>query len=305
MTESFRDIAAAQWYRPQRLSSTITVIDGATSSSTSARPALPPPGPWWQDAIHGGLRFRVAPTRGHILAGHSLVNPLPETEAVDIFLDFSRRYWVQTDLEYTILPQRWPRIHGWVQEDVAAGATFPQGKVQTFIIETSAHSWPGATFSESPPPEEYTQPIQDRAEDRLINELETLFVSARGEIFEYGQDSDFGERLLRLLTTYELKCLHALETILMEGRDIPREAALEALAVVGSASIPSQSVRAAFLLRFLRHPSSVMRDAAGLALLDVGDQSVTGAIRETIERESNPQVRKNLLQAASELGNEQ
>jgi hypothetical protein len=284
-------------------SSTYTEISVGTKTShtSTAVPIVLPQGLAWEDAIYGGLRFKVAPDKAQILAGHSATEPRSEPEVIDTFLDFATQYWSVTDLRYSLFSQPWPRVRGWV--DTSEGETItievmgedPQrGGTRTY--------WPGATFTEpSPLPKGYSRPAPERTDDRLFRELKKMFDAARDEVFDYGTPSEFAIQIEAVLSPLGGQALQALMTYLFEAKGVSAEATMESLAIVGRTAIGSLAERRGFLARFLSHPSPAMRDAAALALVDLGDADGAAALLAAAARETHPQLRSNLLEAAEQL----
>lgn len=132
--------------------------------------------------------------------------------------------------------------------------------------------------------------------------LEALLDSTREQTFEYGMMSSFDSHLTALLTAWGADGLRRLSELLLQEARVPKEAAVESLAVVGRGNnIASSEDRLQFLEGFLAHPLASMRDAAGLALLELHDRRALATLREAIAMEPNPQLRRNLESVISEL----
>ena len=74
-----------------------------------------------------------------------------------------------------------------------------------------------------------------RPEEIALRELEAIFQSARDETFEYGETSGFADEL-PAFSTAGTAGLGALTTLVFEGKQTPREASAEAIAVLDDLS---------------------------------------------------------------------
>ena len=72
-------------------------------------------------------------------------------------------------------------------------------------------------------------------------------------------------------------------------------------AIAGMRDPDTANARLELLLRSLQHRSLIIRDAAGSALVELGDQRAATGLSRAIQTESSPEVRRYLTEALAEI----
>lgn len=135
-----------------------------------------------------------------------------------------------------------------------------------------------------------SEPIGDKKNIRTV--VHELFSIYRHEIFEPGLESPFYNELSQMLENNPDECMRAiLESIqtILDGGVVS-----EAMKVIGHTAAIDNTNKVRALVRGLRHRSRIARDAAAVALSDIGDASSIPALKEAIEKESVPELKNDL-----------
>ena len=133
--------------------------------------------------------------------------------------------------------------------------------------------------------------------------IESLFASAREEIFEDGMQSQFSRHLLMLIRSYGNQAITALTDYILSER-ANAEVAAEALRWIGHINDPSTHRDRLWLLeKSLSSSSPRIRDGAGLGLAFLDDPHAIPYLIRAVERENYTELRADLKQVISQLGN--
>ena len=127
-------------------------------------------------------------------------------------------------------------------------------------------------------------------------DLWRLFESAREELFEDGMESDFSQKLMRLILCSPHDALSEL-ALLLESTEVSSEASAEALRWIGRLRDPeSQPHRLWLLERSLGNPNPAIRDAAIVGLAALDDRRSKKYVAAALATESVPELREDLKQ---------
>lgn len=128
--------------------------------------------------------------------------------------------------------------------------------------------------------------------DILALELKKTFDLAVGKIFEDGVESTFSFSLHSLIVRFGEKAVRGIDMIL---RYENIEVAVETLRQLGTVEhIPTHAVRLSLLIYNLKSSDPRIRDAASLGIANMDDSIVINDIREAVEDENIPTLKKSL-----------
>jgi hypothetical protein len=135
----------------------------------------------------------------------------------------------------------------------------------------------------------------------IHSRLRSLIRSSSSENFESGYESRYRQQLREIFATYRLAFLDVLYENL-KVLDLPSDLFAETFKFVSRLDDKeSYQSRLLFLLPFLHHSSTLVRDAAGSALYYLGDPAAAPYFREAAKVEPNPALRSDFLEIAALL----
>ena len=141
----------------------------------------------------------------------------------------------------------------------------------------------------------------DLATQQILRMVHSLFQAAAHEDFEFGTESPFIKSLDTCVTQYGTKGVLAIASIILNARAKPRVIA-EALRWLGNLTHqPSYLLRLRTLEVCLGSPSRWVRDGASLGLEAMNDPRAIPYLREAVNREQLPELRKDLEAVLREL----
>jgi hypothetical protein len=137
--------------------------------------------------------------------------------------------------------------------------------------------------------------------ENIERELEQLFHEFRHEVFEDGIESDFSQRLLRIIETKGNMALLELNALL-RSPSTPLTVSAEALRWLGQMrDRETHAYRRWILTDLLKAPTILIRDGAIVGLLTLDDPSIKHSVRAALESEPSEQLRKDLSQLLDQL----
>jgi hypothetical protein len=137
--------------------------------------------------------------------------------------------------------------------------------------------------------------------ENIERELEQLFHEFRHEVFEDGIESDFSQRLLRMIETKGNMALLELNALL-RSPSTPLTVSAEALRWLGQMrDRETHAYRRWILTDLLEAPTILIRDGAIVGLLTLDDPSIKHSVRAALESEPSEQLRKDLSQLLDQL----
>lgn len=132
--------------------------------------------------------------------------------------------------------------------------------------------------------------------------LQRLLMRAQFEHFETGFDSFFSLGLEEALLGEHGGAMFELLDTYLDEPTVNTEIAYETMRLLGRLEHPqSHAFRLGILVRALGHSDPYLRDAAGLALVDLEDPRALPALQKAAACEPIPSLREDLLQAAAQL----
>lgn len=140
--------------------------------------------------------------------------------------------------------------------------------------------------------------VSDVASKQAI--LEALNCQSPEELQD-GMTARLGVKLAACLRNFGDACLANLATVALQGEADP-DALSHVLRWVGR--LPDRESiqgRLLLLIRALEAPSAIVRDGAGLGLVELGSRAAIPALTAAIARETNASLRDDLEQAAAHL----
>jgi hypothetical protein len=156
----------------------------------------------------------------------------------------------------------------------------------------------GMVQSDTPASSSTKQIISSKNIER---ELEQLFHEFRHEVFEDGIESDFSQRLLRMIETKGNMALLELDALL-RSPSTPLTVSAEALRWLGQMrDRETHAYRRWILTDLLKAPSLLIRDGAIVGLLTLDDPSIKHSVRAALASEPSEQLRRDLSQLLDQL----
>lgn len=138
--------------------------------------------------------------------------------------------------------------------------------------------------------------------DQLKAGILALAEAADHEGFEDGMRSAFARNMRLLIMKHGTEALKAFQE-LATSRMLNAEVIAEGLRLSGRLEDhETRSYRFWLLTSFLEHRSSLVRDAASLALADMDDPRAMPFLQDAIEREPNPSLKEDLKMLVDDLG---
>jgi hypothetical protein len=120
-----------------------------------------------------------------------------------------------------------------------------------------------------------------------LNEIEILFETARGEVFEYGAESSFSKDLVSIVQKYGNASILEIANLIIHGR-VDLDVAHEALRWLGRVrDTDTHGFRLWLLKHCLSSSSAKVRDGAIQGLAFLGDLAGKPALAEAAQREKN------------------
>ncbi|MCZ7568851.1 MAG: HEAT repeat domain-containing protein [Ardenticatenaceae bacterium] len=146
-----------------------------------------------------------------------------------------------------------------------------------------------------------TAPNKDVKAPDLHEAIGTLFRAARDERFEDGVDSEFARNLVFFIQEYASEAMKVIKALIWNEQVDP-EVASEALRWLGRIEDPETYQERLWLLEASLFASSpAVRDGAGLGLASLDDPDAITYLRQAIERETYPPLRRYLGQTLEQL----
>jgi hypothetical protein len=139
------------------------------------------------------------------------------------------------------------------------------------------------------------------ASDYVLSQVKGVLAVASNEIFEPTLISNLNRSLQMVFVAHGRQAANALEKALKDGvykEDIVVET-IRSIGVINDT--PSKADRFQILIGFLCDKSPIIRDAAALALSDMGDKGAISFLRAAAKRETFSSVKAEFLNVADEL----
>ena len=186
----------------------------------------------------------------------------------------------------------------WVLGEWAGALIFPERKPIIFVGSVSTALDQGELFSEG---STQTGDAALLLEEQLVNYFDKLVNESVDEVFSDGMDTAFSQRLNMAVEACGHAAVHAIDRLLRSDRaDV--EVVGEFLRQMGSVEDPwTHHSRLDILINNIQSPDPRIRDAASLGLAALDDPAAIGAICSALERESSPQLRRNLKLVKDQL----
>lgn len=135
----------------------------------------------------------------------------------------------------------------------------------------------------------------------LSKQADSIFASAKGEIFEDGIESDFSRKLSEFIMSFGHSAMEAIIPVLLSDHT-NTEVSSEALRVIGRLNHKTTYRDRLWLLeRGLYSASARLRDGAVIGLAFLNDPIAVTPLRSAIEREPIPELRHDMEQVLSQL----
>jgi hypothetical protein len=139
---------------------------------------------------------------------------------------------------------------------------------------------------------------------RIMDEIESLFISGREEFFEDGMESRFSKGLISTIEKYYDLAIDAISDLILSEKVSP-EVASEALRWIGKIEHNATYENRLHLLeQSLKCSSAKVRDGAILGLSFLNDFRAIGSIKEAIQKENIKLLRRNMGQVLEQLEGE-
>ncbi len=155
---------------------------------------------------------------------------------------------------------------------------------------------------ESSGPVELVEAQQEcNLEESLVDHFNKLAHDTTGEVFVDGMESAFSYGITLAVETHGDIAVRAMER-LMSSNGVNVEVAGEILRQMGSMEDPrTHRGRLAVLTSSLKSPDPRLRDAASIGLAALDDPAAIEDLRDAVDREAFPQLRRNLTLALDQL----
>jgi hypothetical protein len=143
---------------------------------------------------------------------------------------------------------------------------------------------------------------RNETDNESLTDVHELFAHARDTRFEDGMESEFSRRLEDLIARLGNAAVAAIERVILCG-SASAEVSGEALRWIGRMTDSGTlAERRRILLRSLYSPNYAIRDGAILGLMSMEKPIPRSLIQRAIERESRPELRRDLEELAEYLG---
>ncbi len=255
----------------------------------------------WESAIGGGFRHRYSSSPGVFLVGYGARRAFEFEEVVEGFYDFATHWVPAAGLRYSHLPDRnFPVLLGW-EERPDVVVTFNSSATDAPNTHLAApqvrRSWLGWSPSKEAAPAEPA-----RRAPSLQQTLIDLFTEFCTERFARDEETEFDDRLVKVIQGGGKSALKDLLEVLMEGDIATRGAASRTATLVArDERLGSPVGRLEFLTMLLGHKRPSIRDAAALGLYDMKTGDALPPLRRAADKEPLPLVKKNMLQVIEAL----
>jgi len=139
---------------------------------------------------------------------------------------------------------------------------------------------------------------------KVMDEIESLFIAGREEFFEDGMESRFSKGLISAIEKYDDLAIDAISDLILSEKVSP-EVASEALRWIGYIDDDATyESRLHLLEESLKCLSPRVRDGAGLGLSFMNDLRAIDSLKEAIQKEQSKLLRKNMVQVLEQLEGE-
>lgn len=169
---------------------------------------------------------------------------------------------------------------------------YPSSKFWTYLTADVLNRTGPETETESDPAKLY-----------IRQEFEQMIKSAQFEQMVDEFESTLSRRLTEIVTLHNEDSIYQLRRVLedLQGT-LTSEVLGETLRTLGRINHPlTQGLRLSLLSKFLHHTDILVRDAAGIGLSLLGDKNAIGSLNAQINRETNSELRDDLIEVVSEL----
>jgi len=145
-------------------------------------------------------------------------------------------------------------------------------------------------------------PAASQVRTQSIDEkIESLFVSAKEEVFEDGMESSFSRELVSMVREHGESAVQMIADLILQENANP-EVASEALRWIGAIEHPATyHSRLSLLEQSLNCLSPWVRDGATLGLAYMEDPHAISYLKRAIDREPYKLLRRNMRQVLAEL----
>lgn len=134
-----------------------------------------------------------------------------------------------------------------------------------------------------------------------INEIKTLFETARGEVFEYGEESSFSKNLVSIVQKHGNHAILEIAYLIMHER-VDLDVVHEALRWLGRLTDSATHGFRLWLLKdSLCSSSAKIRDGAIQGLAFLGDRAAKSALEEAAQRERIIFLKKYIAKVVARL----
>jgi hypothetical protein len=166
---------------------------------------------------------------------------------------------------------------------------YEKGETQKIYTRLSYNSTSAINSTENP--------------QRIYREVLASFRDAQDEVFEFGMESTFLDKLCRQVRHYGSIAIEAMASIILSNKAKPHVIA-EALRWLGDVNHrDSHSLRLRLLEEALRNESRWIRDGALLGLDAMGDKHAIAHLNFAAEVESIAELRKDMKDVITRLVN--
>lgn len=208
-------------------------------------------------------------------------------------LDSPHTWWGHHDYACLYVGHRnegWTEIEQYSSEALSSHFHEP---VTAWLEVTHGTTWHGAIESIA----------HDYTSTWAVDHVAAVITASLGEHFESGYQSTFRKNLIAL---HRWLGFPVVEALCAELKALSRpysgllQESFAFLTAVGDEQ--SLDFRLVFLASYLRDPSPVIRDAAAVALADLGDKRGIEYLKAAAANEAHPRLKYEYLEIAAELG---